>query len=449
MAVTISGLDGISSTVVGRSDGSATTPTLQGTDTNTGVFFPAADTIAMSTNGTERWRLNSSGNLGVGTSNPVARFQVAGNGDAFIQTGASASAANNYHFGANYSGSFILYQGNYGAGTPRFTVDTNGKVGIGTTSPSSKLQVYNPSYSTFIGTSLGAMIVTDTNATINYYSSIDFNTNSNASLPLARIGMQYTSGGSYLNFGTSSNYASGITINAMTINPQGVVDLYGGAGGASLRLRNGGDLIIYNANETKAAYIWCDPPATGMADAEYVHFERWNSAAQRCGYDRNWDNYPSITVRNDTTNGPQGEFRLHGGLGISGGDFSVVVRSDGGYLTGSDARRKRDIESIDNALGIINQLDGKKFNIINKNGQLDPMRGDKKQFGLIAQECIGVIPEAVKFYEEANTPNENGWASAYSIEYDKLTAVLINAVKELSAKNDQLEARIAALESGA
>jgi hypothetical protein len=186
-----------------------------------------------------------------------------------------------------------------------------------------------------------------------------------------------------------------------------------------------------------------------MADAEYVHFERWNSYAQRCGYDRNWDNYPSITVRNDTTNGPQGEFRVHGANGISGGDFSVVVRSDGGYLTGSDARRKINIESIENALDIIKRLDGKKFNVINSSGELDPMRGDKKQFGLIAQQCVNVIPEAVTFYEEANTPNDNGWASAYAIEYDKLTAVLVNAIKELSAKNEQLETRIAALESGA
>jgi hypothetical protein len=40
-------------------------------DTNTGIFFPAADTIAFSEGGAEAMRLDSSGNLGIGTSSPA------------------------------------------------------------------------------------------------------------------------------------------------------------------------------------------------------------------------------------------------------------------------------------------------------------------------------------------------------------------------------------------
>jgi hypothetical protein len=56
-------------------DGSASTPAIRGTDTNTGIFFPAADTIAFAEGGTEVARFDSNGNLGIGTSSPSAKAQ--------------------------------------------------------------------------------------------------------------------------------------------------------------------------------------------------------------------------------------------------------------------------------------------------------------------------------------------------------------------------------------
>ena len=58
MSITISGTTGIAGV-----DGSAGTPAVQGADTNTGIFFPAADTIAFAEGGTEVMRLDSSANL--------------------------------------------------------------------------------------------------------------------------------------------------------------------------------------------------------------------------------------------------------------------------------------------------------------------------------------------------------------------------------------------------
>jgi hypothetical protein len=60
MPVTINGSTGITGP-----DGSASTPSLAGGDSNTGMFFPAADTVAIATGGTEAMRIDSSGNITV------------------------------------------------------------------------------------------------------------------------------------------------------------------------------------------------------------------------------------------------------------------------------------------------------------------------------------------------------------------------------------------------
>ena len=49
-------------------------------DTNTGVFFPAADTIAIVEGGVEVIRINSSSNVGIGTTTPGAKLAVVGTG---------------------------------------------------------------------------------------------------------------------------------------------------------------------------------------------------------------------------------------------------------------------------------------------------------------------------------------------------------------------------------
>ena len=50
-------------TIINGTDDTAATPALTGADTDTGVFFPAANTMAFSTGGTEKMRVESSGNL--------------------------------------------------------------------------------------------------------------------------------------------------------------------------------------------------------------------------------------------------------------------------------------------------------------------------------------------------------------------------------------------------
>jgi hypothetical protein len=64
---------------VNSAAGTAAAPAIcAGGDVNTGIFGPAADTVAIATNGAERVRLNSAGLIGVGTTNPRARLHVVG-----------------------------------------------------------------------------------------------------------------------------------------------------------------------------------------------------------------------------------------------------------------------------------------------------------------------------------------------------------------------------------
>jgi hypothetical protein len=63
MSLILDGSNGLSDV-----DGTAATPAIRGTDANTGIFFPAADTIAFSEGGAEAMRINGSGNVLVGTT---------------------------------------------------------------------------------------------------------------------------------------------------------------------------------------------------------------------------------------------------------------------------------------------------------------------------------------------------------------------------------------------
>ena len=66
----------ISGSGISGPDGSATNPPYDGTDTDTGIFFPAAGAVAISTDGTERLRVSGS-NMAVGTANTTsARVRV-------------------------------------------------------------------------------------------------------------------------------------------------------------------------------------------------------------------------------------------------------------------------------------------------------------------------------------------------------------------------------------
>jgi hypothetical protein len=114
-------------TIINGTDDTAATPALTGADTDTGVFFPAANTMAFSTGGTEKMRIDSSGNVGIGTRSPVDKLDVSGGAirlgdDSVLVWG--ASGYNNYISG-NLSTNSVKILTN---GTERMRIDSSGNL---------------------------------------------------------------------------------------------------------------------------------------------------------------------------------------------------------------------------------------------------------------------------------------------------------------------------------
>jgi hypothetical protein len=152
--------------------GAVGTPSITFTgDLNTGIYSPAADTIAFVEGGAEAMRITSDGRLGLGTSSPATTLDVNGtvtcgtvggvsislaNGSAIRN---SASAANAIYFDTSFGsathGSFEFRSSN--AGTTRMIIDSAGRVGIGTTSPATTLDVNGVIYTRGRGSTFGVL----------------------------------------------------------------------------------------------------------------------------------------------------------------------------------------------------------------------------------------------------------------------------------------------------
>jgi hypothetical protein len=222
------------------SAGTVSAPAITTTgDTNTGIFFPAADTIAFTEGGTEVIRINSSGNVGIGTSSPTRKLDVTDSSSAnTIPLAVSnliggldiASAGINFNaHNVNFArivggqqadssfadGNLIFLTRNAETVAERMRISNSGNVGIGTSSPAFSLDIAGTmrgrgdAYLGFVNGSQAGVWWSQSNYSVPAFQGLTSAGNVND------IVMQ--PGGGSLLVGTATNGGVGVSIGGSTI----------------------------------------------------------------------------------------------------------------------------------------------------------------------------------------------------------------------------------------
>jgi hypothetical protein len=357
-------------------------------DTNTGIFFPAADTIAFAEGGAESMRIDSSGNLGIGTNSPAYKLDVQGGAASVFNSGASANSTIAYRNGTKnwYAGLRGDTSNAWAVADDsafRLTVDSSGNVGIGQTPSVRKFEI------------------NAIPATANQLNGIRVQMNGTPSaaseflLGSTASGVPYTSiatgndGNAFMFFSTGSGPTERARIDPsgnLLVGQQSTTATLG----ASIQVSNSGGLGQYAAGP--------------------------NNVGQTYSFGRD-----NVTTGNFV-------FAYNGSI------ISAISPSTGGYTPLSDSRVKKNITPLQYGLGEILQLNPVAFNMISEDDS------NKKHIGLIAQEVKLVMDETVDDLIDTET-------QMYGLDKSVLVPVIIKAMQEQQALIQSLTDRITALES--
>jgi len=309
------------------------------------------------------------------------------------------------------------------AGIERFVINSSGNCGVGLESPAAKLAVHtststDSSSQLFrITTANGALFGIETDETSsNPTWKIGGLVNSGAAEPLAfyQLGSEVAridSSGRLL-LGTSSQLSSS-SERPLQIQDTGGPKIALGRNDTSISDGNTIGGIEFYGNDSDGTFV---NTASITVNADGTHGN--NDKPTRMQFFTTNDNGSSPTERM--------RIKSNGNVGLSTTTPTERLHVSGNILASgtitpnSDIAFKKDIKPLTNVLNKVTQLLGINFTYKNNN---------EKSMGLLAQDVEKVFPELIRG-EEGNK----------SLNYMGLTGALIEAIKELSAKVEALEA---------
>jgi hypothetical protein len=391
---------------------------------NTGYYFDGSATSRWTTSNQDGFHSFNNYGLGVVGLYASTRFQC-----VFAMGNDYKGNAD----GTSLSGAYGLWFSYPSAGGPAANLSTHGLMLIQNGAFMASL---DPSMRAI--SDMRAPIFYDYNDTAYY---LDPNTTSDVALRV-RGGTLFgpnTSYGAYLRVGANNwtnDYSSVFVTNGnLHIDSQPGYDLYLNWYSARPVWSEGGAYfpIYYDRNNT-AFYL--DPASTSVLStvrAAIIQHSSGNRAITLNG--STWTEFCDVNGATKLWLGGTGDpnnyynanihyFRNNGSGNTMTIDSSGNVVATANVTAYSDARLKKDVETIGDALGLVGKMRGVRYTRIDT---------EKRNVGVIAQEMLEVIPEVVH--------QGTGDDDTLSVAYGNLVGVLIEAIKELEARVAELEGK--------
>lgn len=386
-----------------------------------GVFKIITGTDDFATEGNELWRINASGDVGIGTSTPTSRVHIEGGqeasntGDGYLLIG-SKSGTNmvmdqNEILSRNNGSAYHLSLQSHGGDTHigdggghTYIGSSTGNLGIGISSPTSRMTIEDDGIQ---------IALRNTNGGLNDWYIGASNTD-------------WIAGDNQLLFSPSQSSDDAVLRMLNVTENGGVV--------APVMLRsNASQIMLLDGNEidTKSEPLYINHNSD---EETYI-----NPSGGRVGM----GNVNPSTTLHITTQDDEFAIRLQKGsaawdlnpvtafnyLGFikDGWTLAQVNGASGQWITISDRRLKENIFELPEVMDKINGL--KTYSYAYKN---DPSHS--LQTGVIAQEIVDTFPELVR-----------GTDGQYTVAYSKLSVYILKALQEQHEEIDLLEKEILAL----
>jgi len=371
--------------------------------------------------------MTTGGNVGIGTTSPNAKLKVEGNAATNGLSIKSAGNGGTYPFMVTWSG---------GSEGDAFCVDDSLNVGIGTNSPSSRLDI------TATRTAQLTLIELSTNTLSSANDdeiSIDFGRGllNKYSARISGYISNYSTYDGGLKFYTSS----GGTLNTtpqLTIESGGAATFGGTVTSTSGFLGNATTSSRFKStSQSSATATNANLLYTGIHMNYYSSGTVSNTASGGYGTIISFGGsgggvagslqLQAVLTHNSSTAATNSlYYRIGNNLGYSN-DWRAFT-----YSSVSDYRLKENIKPMSSVIDRIKLMNAVSFNFINE--------PDKEVEGFIAHEVQEIIPEAV--LNEKDKVGSNGTPMYQSIDYSKITPFLIKAIQEQQAQIELLKQEV-------